>query len=126
MKNSQSTLLRISLFIGIMFFLLNASAQETRTEYLTIRVQYGKTMAGYKYEIFVDIGVAGSHSLSGKITNEEDVVTITDDSGKYEFKSDIDVLNYFAKNGWVVIQTGEIEILDQHYYTYLMERKYTK
>ena len=74
MKNSQSTLLRISLFIGIMFFLLNASAQETRTEYLTIRVQYGKTMAGYKYEIFVDIGVAGSHSLSGKITNEEESI----------------------------------------------------
>ena len=126
MKNLSLNLFRKSLFIGMLFFLINASAQETKSEYLTVRVQYGKTMVGYKYEIFVDIGIAGSHSLSGTITNEEDFVTITDDNGKYEFKSDIDVLNYFAKNGWVIIQIGEIEILDQHYYTYLMERKFTK
>ena len=114
------------LFFTLVFFSLIAAAQETKSEYLTIRVQYGKTIAGYRYEVFVDIGTAGSHSLSGKVTNTEEYVIITDDNGKYEFKSDIDLLNYFAKNGWVVIQTGEVDILDQHYYTYLMERKYTK
>jgi len=117
------------LFIGVLFFVFNSFAQETKTErseYLTVRVQYGKTMSGYKYELFVDIGTGGSHSLSGKVINSEEKVTITDETGKYEFDCDIDLLNYFGKNGWSVIHTGEIDLLDQHYYTYLMERKYLK
>jgi hypothetical protein len=126
MKHLDTAIRRACFFIGLMLFVLNATAQETKSEYLTLRVQYGKTMAGYKYEIFVDIGISGAHSLSGKVTNSDDVVIIDDDNGKYEFKSDIDLLNYFGKNGWVIIQTGEVDVLDQHYYTYLMERKYTK
>jgi len=112
----------------ISFFLitLTSIAQQEKVEYLTVRVQYGKTLAGFKYDVYVDIGTSGSHSLSGYLTNNSTSVTISDDNGKYEFKSDIDLLNYLGKKGWQVIQTGEIKILDQHYYTYLMERRYTK
>jgi len=116
-------------FLSFLFFVFTVSAQTTSTEkveYLTVRVQYGKTMAGYKYEVFVDIGTNGSHSLSGQVTNLDDKVIISDENGKYVFDSDIDLLNYFAKIGWNVIKTGEIDLMDQHYYTYLMERRYTK
>ncbi|MBL7898498.1 MAG: hypothetical protein JNJ99_08190, partial [Crocinitomicaceae bacterium] len=53
-------------------------------------------------------------------------VIISDDQGKQAFKSDIDLINYLSKRGYIVIQTGEIQILDQHYYTYLLERVYVK
>ena len=113
-------------FICVLFFGISVFSQTNSTEkveYLTVRVQYGKTMAGYKYELYVDIGTSGSHSLSGNITNVDEKVIISDDKGKYVFDSDIDLLNYFANNGWRIIQSGEIDILDQHYYTYLMEKE---
>jgi len=116
-------------FLSFFFFVFTVSAQTNlaeKVEYLTVRVQYGKTMAGYKFEVYVDIGTNGSHSLSGQITNVDDKVIISDDNGKYVFDSDIDLLNYFTKIGWLVIKTGEIDVLDQHYYTYLLERRYTK
>lgn len=111
-----------------LFITIAASAQEKKeySEYLTVRVQYGNTMSGYKYEVYLDIGVSGSHSMSGQVLNEDEKVTISDDNGTYEFKSDMDLINYLGKKGWVVISTGEVDILDQHYYTYLMERKYLK
>jgi hypothetical protein len=118
--------------LSVLFIITSLSAvfaQEekvTKSEYLTVRVQYGKNISGYKFTVFLDIGTSGAHSMSGHVTNTEDFVLITDDNGKMEFKSDIDLLNYLAKNGWVVIHIGEIDVLDQHYYTYLMERKYTK
>lgn len=99
---------------------------ETKSEYLSVRVQYGKTLSGLRYEVYLDIGTSGSHSMSGQVTNDEATVTISDDYGKQEFKSDIDLINYLGKKGWIVIDTYEIDILDQHYYTYLMERKYFK
>lgn len=113
----------------LIFFALNAVSQtdsKELTEYVSLRVQYGNTLAGYKYDLYLDIGTSGSHSLSGYVTNENDKVIIKDDRGKYEFTSDIDVLNYLAKNGWRIIHTGQADILDQHYYTYLLERVYTK
>ena len=97
-----------------------------KSEYLVVRVQYGANLAGYKYEVFLDIGISGAHSMSGQVVNQEDVVTITDESGKHEFKSDMDLVNYLAQHGWVVLQTGIIDILDQHYTSYLMERTYVK
>lgn len=112
-------LVAVLLFTG----LTNAKSQDVaKCEYLTVRVQYGENLSGYVYEVFVDIGTSGSHSLSGQVTNLEKSVVIVDDHGKYEFKSDIDLLNYFGKKGWRVVRTGEIDILDQHYYTYLLER----
>lgn len=122
----------MKILLSILFVLASFShvvAQEqaaAKTEYLTVRVQYGKNISGYKFTVFLDIGTSGSHSMSGQVTNNEDFVLITDDYGKQEFKSDIDLLNYLGKKGWVVIHVGEMVILDQHYNTYLMERKYTK
>lgn len=112
-----------ALFLAAGLFAQDQKAE--RTEYLTVRVQYSKSIIGYWYEVYVDIGTSGAHSLSGRITNNEKTVTITDDYGKYEFQSDMDLVNYLSKNGWRIIETGEIDILDQHYYTYLMERRYT-
>lgn len=119
-----------SIFLIAAFFFAFTSftqdSQDEKSEYLTVRVQYGKTMSGYVYEVFVDIGTSGSHSLSGNVTNVDDKVIISDDNGKYVFESDMDLLNYFAKMGWVVISTGEIKLMDQLYYTYLLERRYIK
>lgn len=115
--------------VAVFFFAFTSFAQNSqdeKSEYLTVRVQYGKTMSGYVYEVFVDIGTNGAHSLSGQVTNVDDKVIVSDDNGKYVFESDMDLLNYFAKNGWEVIHTGEIKLLDQHYYTYLLERRYIK
>ena len=115
-------------FTLLSFF--SAVAQDgTKTElreYLVVRVQYGNTLAGYKYELYLDIGVSGSHSMSGQVTNVDERVFITTDEGKLEFKSDMDLVNYLAKEGWVVMEIGAIDILDQHYTTYTMERRYYK
>lgn len=108
------------------FFAATLYGQQSKTEYLTVRVKYGKTISGYKYEVYVDIGVSGSHSLSGKITNNKESVTIIENDYRYEFTCDIDLLNYLGENGWTVISTGEIDVLDEHYNTYLMQRNYTK
>jgi hypothetical protein len=118
-------LLSLIIFFFAGFAFSQSESVELR-EYVTLRVQYGNTISGYTYELFLDIGTSGSHSLSGYVTNENEKVIIKDDRGKYEFTSDIDVLNYLAKNGWRIIQYGQIEILDQHYYTYLLERVYSK
>lgn len=97
------------------------AAQTKTAEYLTVRVQYGNTISGYRYEVYLDIGVSGAHSLSGQVTNSNDVVYISDDAGKHEFKSDMDLVNYLASRGWVVIHSGSLDILDQKYTTYLMQ-----
>lgn len=119
-----------NIFLAAIFFLSLTSFSQNnpdeKSEYLTVRVQYGKTMSGYVYELFVDIGTNGAHSLSGNVTNVDDKVIISDDDGKYVFESDMDLLNYFGKKGWVIIQTGEIKLMDQHYNTYLLERRYIK
>jgi hypothetical protein len=134
-KNNTTVSKKLMLLALVGLFFLPAGftgfcfAQDPKTErveYLTVRVQYGKDFYGFKYEVYVDIGNSGAHSLSGHITNGDKSVTITDDNGVYEFKSDMDLVNYFAKNGWEIIHTGEIEILDQHYYTYIMERRFVK
>lgn len=110
--------------IVLSFFLFVSITQvlAEKVEYASVRVQYGATISGYKYKLYLDIGNSGDHSLSGYVTNQEDKVIIKDDRGKYEFTSDIDLLNYLAKYGWRVIKTGEIDILDQHFYTYLLEK----
>jgi hypothetical protein len=112
--------------VSLFSFAFGQNSKTEQVEYLTVRVQFGKDFYGYKYEVFVDIGTSGAHSLSGKLINNEESVTITDDNGQYEFKSDMDLVNYFAKQGWEIIHTGEIKVLDQHYYTYLMERRFVK
>lgn len=118
----KSFLLSFILLLGINF----SFGQTSYKEYVTLRVQYGNSIAGYKYEIYLDIGTSGSHSMSGQVTNVDEHVIISDDYGKQVFESDMDLLNYLGKKGWVVISTGEIDILDQHYYTYLLEREVIK
>ena len=116
-------------YLLLTLLLLSISAAWSQTEhreYVSVRVQYGKTISGFKYELYLDIGESGKHSMSGEVTNVDEHVIISDDQGKQAFKSDIDLINYLSKRGYIVIQTGEIQILDQHYYTYLLERVYVK
>ena len=116
-------------YILITLLLLSFTTAWTQTEqreYVSVRVQYGKTISGFKYELNLDIGESGKHSMSGEVTNVDEHVIISDDQGKQAFKSDIDLINYLTKRGYKVIHTGEIQILDQHYYTYLLERVYVK
>ncbi|MBK9193021.1 MAG: hypothetical protein IPM77_16820 [Crocinitomicaceae bacterium] len=116
-------------YILITLLLLSFTTAWTQTEqreYVSVRVQYGKTISGFKYELYLDIGESGKHSMSGEVTNVDEHVIISDDQGKQAFKSDIDLINYLTKRGYKVIHTGEIQILDQHYYTYLLERVYVK
>jgi hypothetical protein len=91
-------------------------------EYLNVRVIYGKNTSGYKYELFIDIGTSGSHSLSGYVTNMEDKVIIKDDNGQHVFSSDIDLLNFLAASGWKIIHTGQVDVLGEPQNCYLLER----
>lgn len=109
------------LIFALTFLSFNHGYSQT-SEYVTVRVQYGANLSGLRYKLYLDIGTSGDHSMSGYVTNMDDKVIISTDRGKYEFTSDIDLLNYLAKQGWKVIQLGEVQILDQHYYTYLLEK----
>jgi len=111
----------ITLFLALSFLTAISTFAET-SEYVTVRVQYGANLAGLRYKLYLDIGTSGDHSMSGYVTNIDNKVIISTDRGKFEFTSDIDLLNYLAKNGWKIIHTGDAQILDQHYYTYLLEK----
>jgi hypothetical protein len=93
--------------------------QNTKSEYLTINVKYGLKTTGITNEVSVDIGKSGQHSLSGELTNDDGVVTIEN----REYKSVIDVLNYFGDKGWDIYEVRTIKILNNEYYQYLLIKK---
>jgi len=102
------------LLIGVAFF----GNSQTKTEYLSIKVQHGLKTSGFVEDIWVDIGKSGKHSLSGEITNKDGVVEI---NGR-KYKSEIDVLNYFAEQGWVIVTMHPIKILNEEYYFYILKK----
>lgn len=109
-----------NILIIIILFLSSISiAQQTESEYLTIKVKYGLKTTGFTNEVFVDIGSSGQHSLSGDIFNNDGVVTI---DGR-EYKSEIDLLNYFGKLGWEIYETRVNLIINKEFYTYLLIKK---
>jgi len=122
----KKNLFLIFLLMGISFSGLTQSTKETntekpvKTEYLTIRVQYGLKTSGVTYKLNLDIGTSGQHSLSGAVTNKDGYVII---DGR-DYKSDIDLINYLGRSGWKVLTTGNIQILNDSYYTYLMYKEY--
>jgi len=95
-------------------------------EYVQLKVVYGKNTAGIKYKLFLDIGLSGSHSLSGYVTNLDDKVIIKREGEQLVFSSDIDLLNYLATIGWRIIQTERILFLGEEQYCYLLQRTYYK
>lgn len=116
-------------FALILFLLLTsnfsiAQGSESKYEYLTLRVEYQSRMSGYEYRVYLDIGTNGSHSMSGKVINQDDKVYIIAPEGKLEFTSDVDLLNYLGEHGWKVISTQEILVLSEKQYIFVMERKY--
>lgn len=115
------------LLLSILFLFLAAPAfshegDKVQYEYLNIRVQYGKKMQGYVYEVYLDIGTSGKHSLSGTVTNDDGKVQIKDEYGMQEFSSDIDLVNYLGKLGWTVQAFQQIQILSEPWYVYTMYR----
>lgn len=108
---------------GIVLLLLLISSlsfsQDKQLEYLTIKVQYGIKTTGIVNDVHVDIGNSGQHSLSGKVFNNDGVVKI---DGR-DYKSVIDLLNYFGKHGWTIFETRNIKILNEEYYQYLLVKE---
>ncbi len=110
-----------SVFI-LLFTLISALSfgqSETKTEFVSIKVQYGIKTTGFVNKVWVDIGQSGQHSLSGEITNEDGEVKI---EGR-TYTSEIDVLNYFGEKGWVIYSTRTIRILNEDYYYYLLKKE---
>lgn len=110
------------LFIILLLISSMSFGQDTISEYLTIKVQYGIKTTGIVNQVHVDIGNSGQHSLSGKVFNDDGIVTI---DGR-EYKSEIDLLNYFGELGWVIYDTRTIKILNEEYYSYLLIKKTKK
>ena len=109
----------------LLFILLFAAAfsfGQNQQEYAKVRVQYKIKFSEYQYEVFLDIGKNGSHSLAGKVSNQDGVVVVKDENGILNFESDIDLLNYLGKKGWKVTYSGQNKILDTEYTEYLLER----
>jgi hypothetical protein len=102
----------------LLFFLgmITIGYSQAKTEFLSIKVQYGIKTTGFVDKVWVDIGKSGQHSLSGTITNEDGVVII--DGRNYE--SSIDLLNYFGERGWKIYQTRDLKILSEMYYEYFL------
>ncbi|WP_066759302.1 hypothetical protein [Crocinitomix algicola] len=113
---------------SFLFFLIVlgnfSSYAQNINEYLKVRVQYKIKFGQYDYEVYVDIGKNGSHSLAGKVENMNEKVKIHDDNGLLEFESDIDILNYLGEQGWQVIQSNKNKILDTEYTEYLLEKQH--
>ncbi|MBL7898473.1 MAG: hypothetical protein JNJ99_08060, partial [Crocinitomicaceae bacterium] len=64
-------------YLLLTLLLLSISAAWSQTEhreYVSVRVQYGKTISGFKYELYLDIGESGKHSMSGEVTNVDEHV----------------------------------------------------
>jgi hypothetical protein len=109
----------------LVFLLLLAAGftyAQNQQEYLKIRVDYKIKFAEYFYELTLDIGKNGSHSLAGKVENKDGVVYVKNENGMLDFESDIDLLNYLSKKGWKVMYTGKNKILDTEYTEYLLVR----
>ena len=113
-------ILLILLFIGSLSF--GQEHQDTQLEYLTIKVQYGIKTSGFVNDVYVDIGSSGQHSLSGTVFNNDGVVKI---DGR-EYKSVIDLLNYFGKHDWIILETRYVDILNEEYYQYLLVKETKK
>ncbi len=92
---------------------------QTKTEYLNVRMKYGSKPSGIINKVWVDIGNSGQHSLSGEITNKDGKVII---NGR-TYESVIDLLNYFGNNGWVLLYSNEIKILNDTYLVYHMMKE---
>lgn len=95
---------------------------QTKTEYLNIRMKYGSKPSGIINKVWVDIGASGQHSLSGEITNKNGKVVI---NGR-TYESVIDLLNYFGAKGWVLQFSNEIKILNDTYIVYYMMKEMTE
>tara|TARA_R110002096_G_C14438452_1_gene710514 strand:- start:143 stop:487 length:345 start_codon:yes stop_codon:yes gene_type:complete len=107
------------LIIVLLFITSLSFGQDKTLEYLSIKVQYGIKTTGIVNDVHVDIGSSGQHSLSGKVFNDDGVVKI---NGR-EYRSVIDLLNYFGKNGWTIFETRQIKILNEEYYQYLLVKE---
>lgn len=110
----KNTILLLLLLISNLSF-----GQDTKLEYLTIKVQYSIKTTGIVNDVNVDIGTSDDHTLNGKVVNEDGVVVI---NGK-EYKSVVDLLNYFGKHGWTIFETRNIKILNEEYYQYLLVKE---
>jgi len=107
------------LFIILLLMTSLSFGQDKTLEYLTVKVQYRLKTTGITNYVHVDIGSTGQHSLSGKVFNNDGVVKI---DGR-EYKSVVDVLNYFGKIGWTIFETRQIKILNKEYYQYLLVKE---
>lgn len=102
----------IVLFLSTTLF----SFSQSKTEYLSIKVQYGLKTSGFVDKVWVDIGKSGQHSLSGMVTNKDGVVKIDGRS----YNSSIDLLNYFGARGWKIYSTREMKILSEDYFEFFL------
>ena len=107
----------------ILILLINSYSfsQDVKSEYISLKVQYGLKMIGMTNNVFLDIGSSGQHSLSGTINNDDGIVTI---EGR-EYVSAVDILNYLGKLGWSIYETREMKILNEGYYEYLLVKETT-
>jgi len=125
---------KISIIFSLVLFASTLFAQSeptgTAKEYLVCRVRYMKKMkVGLIHRLFVDIGTNKTHSLSGKVLNNESEgsVVITDFSGKSTtLDNEIDMLMYFSSIGWKLMGSTPISILDGKWNQYLFYKEIVK
>jgi len=104
------------ILIFLLFSIPFLGHSQAKTEYLTIKVQYGLKTSGFVEDIWVDIGKSGQHSLSGRINNKDGVIVI---DGR-EYVSVIDVLNILGNEGWKIYETRDMKILSDSYHEYFL------
>jgi hypothetical protein len=108
--------MKIKLLLILLLGMTTLGFNQTKVEYLSIKVQYGIKTTGFVDKLWVDIGKSGQHSLSGTITNRDGEVII--DGRTYE--SSIDLLNYFGERGWKIYKTRDLKILSEMYFEYFL------
>ena len=128
----MKTLLLSILMVGAIIFSgsLEASSPQphtsnfaTGTEYTMVRVKYGLKKEGITSQIYVDIGTSKKHSLSGAIEVVEDgVVKVGFGNETVVQSNEVDMLNYFARSGWEIVQITELKVLSTMYTQYLFSK----
>lgn len=79
--------------------------------YIQVHAEYP---VGARLRVYVDYG----QEINGKREN----MSIEEGSGFKEFKSPVDALNFFTKNGWELAETS-ITLSEARIYTYILRRK---
>lgn len=82
--------------------------------HIQVEAQYLGAGLGSRLMILVDYGQNFERGISYNVTNEQG-------NEKKEFKTPVEALNFFLKNGWELVDFDTV-IQERRLYTYLLKR----